>query len=31
VALHMALEVLLTLETTLAAGLLALELHLLDD
>lgn len=31
VALHMALEVLLALETPLAARLLALELHLLDD
>jgi hypothetical protein len=31
VALHMTLEVLLALETTLAARLLALELHLLDD
>lgn len=31
VALHVTLEVLLALEATLAAGLLALELHLFDD
>jgi hypothetical protein len=31
VTLHVTLKVLLTLEAALAAGLLALELHLLDD